>query len=139
METLADLASPRARGEATERRLAMKRRKPSKKLDRMMKDPVSMPRPETEADREKWKLLSAFATASQRMVSALAYQEIALAELGPDLVERTKGDGSLRDLARRSGLSPTYLSLIQRREKEISLETFVRLTKLLFEMNGGSR
>jgi AraC-like DNA-binding protein len=117
----------------------MKRRKPSKKLDRMMKDPVSMPRPKTEADREKWKTLSPFATASQRMVSALAYQEIALSELGPDLVERTKGDGSLRDLARRSGLSPTYLSLIQRREKEISLETFVRLTKLLFEMNGGFR
>ena len=117
----------------------MKRRKPSKKLDRMMKDPVSMPRPKTEADREKWKTLSPFATASQRMVSALAYQEIALSELGPDLVERTKGDGSLRDLARRSGLSATYLSLIQRREKEISLETFVRLTKLLFEMNGGSR
>jgi|APGre2960657404_1045060.scaffolds.fasta_scaffold125057_2 hypothetical protein len=117
----------------------MKRRKPSKKLDRMMKDPVSMPRPKTEADREKWKTLSPFATASQRMVSALAYQEIALSELGPDLVERTKGDGSLRDLARRSGLSPAYLSLIQRREKEISLETFVRLTKLLFEMNGGSR
>jgi len=117
----------------------MKRRKPSKKLDRMMKDPVSMPRPKTEADREKWKSLSPFATASQRMVSALAYQEIALSELGPDLVERTKGDGSLRDLARRSGLSATYLSLIQRREKEISLETFVRLTKLLFEMNGGLR
>jgi len=117
----------------------MKRRKPSKKLDRMMKDPVLMPRPNTEVDREKWKTLSPFATASQRMVSALAYQEIALSELGPDLVERTRGDGSLRDLARRCGLSPTYLSLIQRREKEISLETFVRLTKLLCEMNGGSR
>lgn len=117
----------------------MKRRKHSKKLDRMMKYPVSMPRPKTEADREKWKSLSAFTTASQRMVSALAYQEIALAELGADLVERTKGDGSLRDLARRSGLSPAYLSLIQRREKEISLETFVWLTKLLCEMNGGSR
>ena len=117
----------------------MKRRTHSRKLDRMMKDPVSMPRPKTEADLEKWKTLSAFATASQRMVSALAYQEIALAELGSDLVERTKGDGSLRDLARRSGLSPTYLSLIQRREKTISVESFVSLTKLLCEMNGGSR
>ena len=104
----------------------------------MMKDPVSMPRPTTAADREKWKSLSPFATASHRIISALAYQEIALAELGPDLVERTKGDGSLRDLARRSGLSPTYLSLIQRGEKTISVESFVRLTKLLFEMNGGT-
>ena len=117
----------------------MKRRKPSRKLDRMMKDPVLMPRPKTEADREKWKTLSPFATASQRMVSALAYQEIALSELGPDLVERTKGDGSLRDLARRSELSPAYLSLVRRRKQTISPESFVRLTKLLCEMNGGSR
>ena len=117
----------------------MKRRKNSKKLDRMMKDPVFMPRPETESDREKWKTLSPFATASRRIVAALAYQEVALAELGPDLVERTKANGSLRDLARRSGLSPTYLSLIQRREKTISPESFVHLVKLLFEMNGGSR
>lgn len=117
----------------------MKKRKHSSKLNRMMNDPVVMPRPRTEADREKWKTISPFAAASQRMVSALTYQEIALSELGPDLVERTKGDGSLRDLARRSGLSPTYLSLIQRREKTISVESFVNLTKLLCEMNGGSR
>lgn len=117
----------------------MKRRRHSKKLDRMMRNPVSMPRPRTESDREMWKTLSRFTTASQRMVSALAYQEIALAELGPDLIERTRGDGSLRDLARRSGLSAAYLSLIQRREKAISAESFVRLTKLLCEMNGGSR
>ena len=117
----------------------MKRRKHSRKLDRMMKNPVSIQRPETEADREKWKTLSRFATASQRVVSDLAYQEIVLAELGPDLVEMCRGDASLRDLAKRCRLSPAYLSLVRRGEKIISIESFVSLTKFLMLQNGGSR
>jgi hypothetical protein len=54
-----------------------------------------------------------------------------LKKLGPVVVEAAKGDGTLRDLARRSNLSSTYLSLVACRRQSISPATFCRLINMI--------
>ena len=62
-----------------------------------------------------------------------AYQDACLRVTGPIAIEKAKRGRSLRDLARASGLSPTYLSLVARGQQRISLAA---LNILLGECEG---
>ena len=48
---------------------------------------------------------------------------------GPIVVDEARGSGSLRDLARRTGYSATYLSLVVTRQQRISPQAFARLAQ----------
>jgi hypothetical protein len=51
---------------------------------------------------------------------------------GPQLVgELTTKFGSLRATAKACDLSPTYLSMVQRKKSSLSPETFLRLVEIL--------
>lgn len=59
-----------------------------------------------------------------------------LAHVGPDLIRQLCGPSSphsLRAVARWTGLSPTYLSLVQRRKAVISQGAFVLLVEMMEE------
>lgn len=51
---------------------------------------------------------------------------------GPHLIHQLQDEGctSLRAIARRSGLSPTYLSLVVNRKQNISFGAYLRLVDL---------
>lgn len=73
------------------------------------------------------------ATFTQRVENLLAEQEIVREGLwheGPRIVDELRRKTSLRDVARRSGLSPTYLSQVLHSNVIISLSAFMRLAKL---------
>jgi transcriptional regulator with XRE-family HTH domain len=48
---------------------------------------------------------------------------------GPILVDEARGEYSLRDLARRTGFSAAYLSLVATRRQRISAGAFARLAR----------
>ena len=48
---------------------------------------------------------------------------------GPILVDEARGEYSLRDLARRTGFSAAYLSLVVTRRQRISARAFARLAR----------
>ncbi len=63
----------------------------------------------------------ALAKVVQRLAQDEAYREIVLADHGPRAIELAKRGQSLRDVSRRTGLSPTYLSLVATGRQRISL------------------
>lgn len=80
--------------------------------------------------------LSVFANAAQRMISNNLYNNIARDTHGPQLVKAAVGTGSLRELSRRSGLSPTYLSLVRTGTIRISIESYMTLLRVLVVKGG---
>jgi len=74
-----------------------------------------------------------------RIKNMLDEQEIVREGLwheGPNLVDRLSRRSSLRDIARRSGLSPTYLSQVLNRKAIISARAFVSLSNLDLNTKG---
>lgn len=65
-----------------------------------------------------------------------AYAQVALEQSGPEAIELALRGRTLRDLAKATGLSATYLSLVQCRRQRISLRA---LQLLLAECEGVSR
>lgn len=51
-----------------------------------------------------------------------------LAVSGPRMIKRLTADQSLRELARRTGLSPTYLSMVKNGKTVISEDAFLTLS-----------
>lgn len=88
--------------------------------------PVTMSR---KAPRETVML----AKTVQKLFSQAAYQDAALRVTGPMAIEHAKRGRSLRELSKSTGLSPAYLSLVNRGEQRISLAA---LQLLLAECEG---
>ena len=65
-----------------------------------------------------------------RMVAARDEYLAFLERDGPTLVEAARGDGSLRDLAKRVRFSPTYLSMVRSGEVRISPLAYTRLAEV---------
>jgi hypothetical protein len=63
----------------------------------------------------------ALARVVARLASAAEYERLAMDWHGPKAVEMAKRGRSLRELARATGLSPTYLSLVANGRQRISL------------------
>ena len=93
--------------------------------------------------RTKWAKLSALDTRAYARALAEASrrykEELALiGEMGKALADQIYGPFgfvSLREAARRSGLSPTYLSMVRSGEKRISVEAYGKLARLLFKQD----
>lgn len=88
--------------------------------------PVTMSR---KAPRETVML----AKTVQKLFSQAAYQDAALRVTGPMAIEQAKRGRSLRELSKSTGLSPAYLSLVNRGEQRIRLAA---LQLLLAECEG---
>jgi AraC-like DNA-binding protein len=78
--------------------------------------------------------IAVLANSASKIVSAICYSEEARRMHGPTAVRIAKGRGSLRSLAKRCGLSPTYLSLIQKKKTVISPGAFVLLVQICAEV-----
>lgn len=77
---------------------------------------------------------------AERVKNMMDEQEIVREGLwheGPSIVDRLSRRSSLRDVARRTGLSPTYLSQVLHGKVIISARAFVALSELGIETKGG--
>lgn len=68
---------------------------------------------------------------ASRIAKDEAYARKSLSENGAIAVRMARGERSLRDLSRRSGLSPTYLSRVETGHIPISLGAFTRLVSMI--------
>lgn len=71
-----------------------------------------------------------------RLYQDRVHAEVVLETCGPEAIELALRGRSLRDLAKATGLSPTYLSLVQCKRQRISLRA---LHLLLGECEGVER
>jgi hypothetical protein len=66
---------------------------------------------------------------ANRIYSGILYSEESRKQYGPILVRRAIGTNSLRSIARETGLSAAYLSLVERGDHIISPASFMLLTR----------
>lgn len=71
--------------------------------------------------------LISMANIGQRLISNSHFNEMALMECGPELVDIATGVGSLRELSRRVKVSPAYLSLVRSGRVRVSIPVFMSL------------
>lgn len=87
---------------------------------------------------------TALARIAESMIDAENAKTHALSHDGPELVRTAIGGGSLRELSRRTGYSPTYLSLVMNGAQRISLRAYAVLARIALKdaestaRNGGS-
>jgi hypothetical protein len=74
----------------------------------------------------------------QRIISNTEYNNMARSEGGPALVTLAQGNGSLRDLSKKSKVSSTYLSLVRSGKVRISTDVYFALLKIAIANEGRS-
>lgn len=74
---------------------------------------------------------ASLARIAARIAKDEAFAKSALSENGALAIRMARGKRSLRDLSRRSGLSPTYLSRVETGQMPISLGAFTRLVSMI--------
>lgn len=72
-------------------------------------------------------ILLSIANIGQRVVSNSHFNDLALRDCGPQLVDIAAGEDSLRSLSRRINVSPTYLSLVRSGQVKVSIPVFMSL------------